>query len=156
MEGSRYTQGFQGGRPRANYNVAPSPSPHGPPGRSGPPLCDTPLEDRGVDPSRTRILEGVRPRSSIGVSKSEGPWRPRAYSGAPGALIIPSPNGPGALIIPSPNGSGALIIPSPNGPGAFIIPAPPNAVGLHYWLAAAATSLSRLCRPFDIWLGYPF
>ena len=81
--GSRYTQGYQGGRRRAYYNVAPSPSPHAPYRRPRRSICDTPIEDGGSYPSRTLILEGVRPRSSIGVSKSRGPWRPQAYCGAP-------------------------------------------------------------------------
>ena len=75
--------GVPGGTKVCLLQRSPQSQPPGPRPGSRKAFSDTPIEDGGSYPSRTRILGGVRPRSSIEVSKSKGPWRPQACCGAP-------------------------------------------------------------------------
>ena len=69
----------------ANFTYSSSPRPHAPAPRPRTAICDTPIEDRGSYPSRTRILEGVWSRSSIGVLQNRGS---RSPADPPGALLF--------------------------------------------------------------------
>ena len=99
---------------------------------------DTPIEDRGSYPSRTRILGGVRPGSSIGVSKSRVPGVPRP--------IVEPPGRPSWSIHCA-------------AAGAFIVPRQEHSLcrdGGALWEAPGSYFRPILVTILVIWLGYSF